>query len=103
MFYPNSNLLGFWDLFMAVVLIVSCMTTPIGVAFPQTDESTLRWSIYMQIIDSLFMLDILIIFNTAYQLDDLTIIDCRKKIAKNYLTGWFTVDVLAVLPFDLIM
>ena len=27
----------------------------------------------------------------------------RKKIAKNYLQGWFTVDLLAIIPFDLII
>lgn len=27
----------------------------------------------------------------------------RKKIAKNYLTGWFTIDLLAIIPFDVIV
>ena len=30
------------------------------------------------------------------------IIDDRKKIAKNYLEGWFTVDLLAITPFELL-
>jgi len=27
------------------------------------------------------------------------IIDDRKVIAKNYLLGWFIIDVLAIFPF----
>lgn len=103
LFYPDSSCLGFWDLFMAVALIVSCMTTPIGVAFPQTEESQYSWDIYMNTIDSLFLMDILIIFNTAYIIEEFTVVDNRKKIAKRYLTGWFAIDVIAILPFDMIM
>lgn len=27
----------------------------------------------------------------------------RKKIAKDYLTGWFTIDLLSIVPFDLMV
>ena len=27
----------------------------------------------------------------------------RKKIAKNYLSGWFTIDLFAIIPFDVIV
>jgi hypothetical protein len=30
-------------------------------------------------------------------------IDDRKVIALNYLKGWFIIDLVAILPFDLIM
>ena len=43
-----------------------------------------------------------IIFNTAYEDEStLKIITDRKKIAAFYLKGWFLVDLLSILPFDL--
>ena len=29
--------------------------------------------------------------------------DVRVMIAKNYLKGWFTIDLLAIIPFDVIL
>jgi hypothetical protein len=53
-------------------------------------------------IDASFMVDIILIFNTAYEDEStLKIITDRKKIAAFYLKGWFLVDLLSILPFDL--
>jgi uncharacterized membrane protein len=54
------------------------------------------------IIDLLFFLDICIIFNSAYQNEMYEMIDERRVIAKNYICGWFFVDLLAILPFNII-
>jgi len=29
--------------------------------------------------------------------------DDRWNIAKNYLKGWFLIDILAIIPFDVIL
>ena len=55
------------------------------------------------VIDILFCLDIIVIFNSAFYNEDSEIIDDRKEIASSYLTGWFTIDLLAVIPFDSII
>jgi hypothetical protein len=49
----------------------------------------------------MFLMDILIIFNTAYYNEDFKLIEDRKNIAKDYLTGWFAIDLVAIVPFDL--
>ena len=97
--YPESTLKTKWDIFIAVVLITSCMLTPIELAFFM--NKTDSWNITNIIIDIMFLLDILIIFNTAYYDDDFKLIEDRVLIAKDYVTGWFTVDVIAIVPFDL--
>ena len=53
-------------------------------------------------IDLFFLADIVITFLTTY-IDDVTgdEIAIPKKIAINYLKGWFTIDLLATIPFDL--
>jgi hypothetical protein len=51
----------------------------------------------------LFFCDILIIFNTAYFDENFKVVDDRKVIAYKYLTGWFFIDLMSILPFDLIL
>ena len=99
MIYPGNRYKDNWDIIMAVVLIVSCLISPVRIAFPD-DEEPVGWSIYNYSIDSLFLLDIIVTFNTALHDDDFKVIDDRKIISMKYLQGWFTVDVLAIVPFD---
>lgn len=54
-------------------------------------------------IDILFGLDILVNFNLAYENEDFVTIDDRSKIAKEYLKGWFAIDFLAIVPFDIVL
>ena len=49
----------------------------------------------------MFLIDIIVIFNSSYYDEDYTIITDRKLIAKQYLKGWFTIDFFAIFPFDL--
>lgn len=41
-------------------------------------------------------------FRTAYYDEDSKIINSSKKIAGNYLKGWFIIDFVAIFPFDLV-
>ena len=52
------------------------------------------------IIDILFLVDIILIFNTAFYGIEMELIEDRKQIASTYLKGWFFLDSLAVIPFD---
>ena len=44
----------------------------------------------------------LIIFNTAFYDNYLKIVDDRSLIARRYLSGWFSIDLLSIIPFDII-
>ena len=46
-------------------------------------------------------MDILINFTSAYYNEEYELIHSRKRVAKNYLIGWFCIDFMSVLPFDL--
>jgi hypothetical protein len=55
------------------------------------------------IIDGFFLIDVFIIFNSALMdQNDVDLIEDRKKIAKSYLSGWFIVDILSIVPFELL-
>ena len=54
------------------------------------------------VIDSLFLIDIFVIFNSAFYRDEVELIEDRTTICCDYLKGWFIIDVVSILPFDLI-
>ncbi|KAJ8035142.1 Potassium voltage-gated channel subfamily H member 7 [Holothuria leucospilota] len=56
------------------------------------------------IVDVMFIVDIFINFRTTF-IDDQKgeVVSDPAKIAKHYLKGWFVIDVLAAIPFDLLM
>ena len=52
---------------MTFVLIFSCCVTPLLIAFPEPkgSEKERNWFWINIIVDSLFLMDILVVFNTA--------------------------------------
>lgn len=81
---------------MTFVLLGTCVMTPYNIAF-QMEETFIA-----TIIDLLFLIDMIVVFNTTYYDSDIVLIDCRKKICCQYLKGWFTIDLFAILPFDVL-
>ena len=54
------------------------------------------------VVDFLFMVDILVNFRTTYLYNGELIVK-PGKIAINYLRGWFLIDFVSAVPFDLII
>ena len=54
-----------------------------------------------RVFEGVFLIDIIINFNTGYRDHDVVVVD-RALIAQNYIFGWFIVDLIATIPFDLI-
>ena len=52
-------------------------------------------------IDLFYLIDIFVIFNTAIYSQDERLVESKKSIALNYLTGWFTIDLLSIIPFSM--
>ena len=38
MLYPDDRFAMFWEIFISIVLMISCTTTPISLAFPELEE-----------------------------------------------------------------
>jgi hypothetical protein len=88
---------------MVLILIVSCLSTPVNIAFPPKRSSETIWNVYNTTVDLLFLLEMFVVFNTALYDEYFQFIDKRKTIACKYLKGWFTVDLLAIFPFETIL
>ena len=91
----------YWDVLIILLSLLNAIYVPIEIAFNK--RSTLM-DIFNHIIDSLFMLDILVNFRTIY-FDSKTLepISDSKMIAKNYVKGGrFFIDLLCSLPIEAI-
>ena len=62
MIYPNNPKKDMWDLFMTIVLIFTCFITPLNISFSfkGTGIHIINYS-----IDLFYLIDIIVIFNTA--------------------------------------
>ena len=89
---------------MILVLLISCLITPVEIAFAKTSTPTDGYdthTIVGFVFDALFFIDVVVIFFSAYVDDNLKLIDDRKTIVKTYLLGWFAVDLISSVPFSL--
>ena len=69
MIYPENQTKGIWDIFMTGILFISCVLTPIDIAFNNEGldsfEDVTPSKIFKLIIDVLFLIDIIFCFFTA--------------------------------------
>lgn len=104
LFYPTDTLkVMVWDLLISLILLLTCFVTPFNLAFSDELDS-IEWYVSCNYaIDCIFFVDIVINFNTAVQNELYESIDDRYKIAKNYITGWFFIDLMAIIPFEILI
>ena len=95
----------FWNLLVSVIVIYSSTLTPFQLAFIQERDQVWekRFNSLDYVIDSVFVIDIIISFISAYQKEDGTIEINIKNIAFNYIMGFFAIDFIATLPYSLII
>ena len=85
-----------------VVLIFVAIVLPYRLAFYEEDTSK-AWMIAWLLINFLFFLDIFVTFFTSITDKETNVeIFDHKKIAINYLKGWFFIDIISCVPFDLL-
>ena len=51
----------------------------------------------------MFIIDILINFRTTYVSENDEVVSLPSKIAVHYFRGWFIIDLVAAIPFDLLL
>mmetsp|Transcript_52394 Transcript_52394/g.119473 ORF Transcript_52394/g.119473 Transcript_52394/m.119473 type:complete len:887 (-) Transcript_52394:62-2722(-) len=96
---PRSRLSTDWDIYVAVLLIVTIFTMPLSMAFFDIQRDLQPLDL---LADVTFLLDILKHFNTGYiDEHDFTIMD-KHKVRYNYGTTWFIPDVLSSVPIEII-
>lgn len=104
-----------WDWLILILVIYTAIFTPYVAAFLLNEPSHKNsdgqqytryndpLSIIELIVDVMFIIDILINFRTTYVNKNDEVVSHPGKIAVHYFKGWFLIDVVAAIPFDLLL
>ena len=84
------------------VLFFTAIILPYRMAL-YDDDPDLGWLVTWLIINGLFFTDLILTFCTIYTDSTNNEVTSHKKIAIRYLKGWFIIDLLSCLPFDLMV
>ncbi|CDW81634.1 UNKNOWN [Stylonychia lemnae] len=88
-----------WDIFVIYLAFWNCFVIPVDIAF--ITEETIFLTVIDQIINAIFLIDIIIIFRTTYYNKRGEEVFDQKAIALEYIkSGRFFFDFLACVPFD---
>eukprot|EP01047_Picozoa_sp_COSAG01_P044975 COSAG01_NODE_4111_length_5339_cov_13.132443_1_plen_1129_part_00 len=83
-----------WDLLQVFFLLYVLVSVPFAIAFDFQWEVGVPMWWFELVVDTYFVLDLLMYFRTPYFVDGV-IHDGTCQMAKNYLCGWFIPDVLS--------
>lgn len=102
-----------WDWLILLLVIYTAIFTPYSAAFllnEQEEEKTRECgyscnplNIVDLIVDIMFIIDIIINFRTTYVNINDEVVSHPAKIAIHYFKGWFLIDMVAAIPFDLLI
>ncbi|XP_018407350.1 PREDICTED: potassium voltage-gated channel subfamily H member 2 [Cyphomyrmex costatus] len=102
-----------WDWIILLLVMYTAIFTPYVAAFVLSDPdyNTRKNKKYSDdpiviidfIVDVTFIVDIIINFRTTFVNSNDEVVSHPGKIAVHYLKGWFFIDLVAAIPFDLLL
>ncbi|XP_063284693.1 potassium voltage-gated channel subfamily H member 7 isoform X1 [Pelobates fuscus] len=102
-----------WDWLILLLVIYTAIFTPYSAAFLLNDREEQKrrecgyscnpLNVVDLMVDIMFIIDILINFRTTYVNRNEEVVSDPAKIAIHYFKGWFLIDMVAAIPFDLLI
>ncbi|KAM9210687.1 voltage-gated inwardly rectifying potassium channel KCNH6 isoform 3-T3 [Dugong dugon] len=102
-----------WDWLILLLVIYTAVFTPYSAAFLLSDQDESRrgdcsytcspLTVVDLIVDIMFVVDIIINFRTTYVNTNDEVVSHPRCIAVHYFKGWFLIDMVAAIPFDLLI
>lgn len=99
--YPDDSLKVSWDFLMLLLIIYSITFVPYKVAFWES-ETDFSSGVDLT-IDTLFFIDIIVTFFSAYIDSEGQLITKSKTIVVSYLKTWFLTDLVACVPLQVFL
>lgn len=90
----------FWDFIITLITLYTLIISPFRLAFNDLDFDLVNY--FEMCMDCIFILDIVMQFFIPYYNAEEDLIKNKYLIAKNYLSGWFVLDVIASIPGSII-
>lgn len=97
--HPHAPVHADWELWITIMLVITLILLPLTLGF---EKLACRLFYVNLTIDAMFMLDIFKQFNTGYADDNQSIILDRLRISIRYLKGYFSFDLVASFPYDVL-
>ncbi|XP_066498293.1 potassium voltage-gated channel subfamily H member 6a [Hoplias malabaricus] len=102
-----------WDWVILLLVLYTAVFTPYSAAFllNEQEEESRRTCGYTcnplnvvdLVVDVMFIIDIVINFRTTYVNHNDEVVSHPARIAQHYFKGWFLIDIVAAIPFDLLI
>uniref|UniRef100_A0A8C4D821 Voltage-gated inwardly rectifying potassium channel KCNH2 n=1 Tax=Dicentrarchus labrax TaxID=13489 RepID=A0A8C4D821_DICLA len=102
-----------WDWVILLLVIYTAIFTPYSATFllSEQEEAAMQTCGYScsplnvvdLIVDIMFIVDIIINFRTTYVNSNDEVVSQSSRIAVHYFKGWFLIDMVAAIPFDLLI
>ncbi|XP_069080363.1 potassium voltage-gated channel subfamily H member 7 isoform X2 [Pleurodeles waltl] len=102
-----------WDWLILLLVIYTAIFTPYSAAFLLNDREEQKrrecgyscspLNVVDLMVDIMFIIDILINFRTTYVNQNEEVVSDPARIAIHYFKGWFLIDMVAAIPFDLLI
>uniref|UniRef100_A0A3B3ZUX1 Uncharacterized protein n=1 Tax=Periophthalmus magnuspinnatus TaxID=409849 RepID=A0A3B3ZUX1_9GOBI len=102
-----------WDWLILLLVIYTAVFTPYSAAFllNEVEEQRRRdcgytcnpLNVVDLVVDVMFIVDIVINFRTTYVNQNDEVVSAPWRIATHYFKGWFLIDIVAAIPFDLLI
>uniref|UniRef100_A0A1B0A992 Cyclic nucleotide-binding domain-containing protein n=1 Tax=Glossina pallidipes TaxID=7398 RepID=A0A1B0A992_GLOPL len=102
-----------WDWIILILVMYTAIFTPYVAAFLLGEQDYQRRTnkyinsdpivVVDLIVDVTFIVDILINFRTTFVNGQDEVVSHPGRIAVHYLSGWFLIDLVAAIPFDLLL
>ena len=95
---PDDTFHFIWDFILMVFILHDLIVIPFNISFSVPLEGESFSNVFDNIETCFFLFDIVLNFRTAFYKDGNLILNF-KSIAKNYLKGWFWIDLVSSFPF----
>ncbi|KDO23847.1 hypothetical protein SPRG_11279 [Saprolegnia parasitica CBS 223.65] len=100
--HPSSSFRAGWDLVLIGLVLYTAIAVPVEIAFATTDVIDVLF-VLNRVIDTVFVVDCVINFMTPYMdVASNQLIEDPHSIVLHYVQGWFALDVVSIVPYDLI-
>lgn len=97
---PHDENVQRWDMVGLVMIAYTAIVTPYDVSFLEPQYDVLF--VFNRLVDSFFLCDMVLQFFLMVQDEKGRYIKKQSELAHRYLTGWFAIDFISVLPFDMV-
>jgi len=106
---PRSISKMIWDLFIILLVLVDSLILPFQFAYKGTDSEDAFDTSWLLITTSVFTIDLIINFFTAYEagkkdtdVEPGSLVTNKRRIACNYMRSWFGIDLISTIPWGVL-